>query len=479
MRTCRMGLGIFAISDLGCGMRVAGCRMQDGGSAMQVTGCRMRDAGSAMQVTGCRMRDAGSAMQVTGCRMRDAASALLRAQDGSRAARHVSRIAYHASRVSPLATCIPHPASRNPLRRWCVAMAGFFFAATSLVASNLPLFRFALERWPAENYEVVVFHRGALEGEEQGLVDTLQEAPGKLGANFAVRHVDLLSQMDEPMQSMWNAQHNAQSPWLIVRAPKSTEEAPPVWAGPLKPEAVSALLASPARRKIAERLLRGESAVWVLLECGDTVRDEAAVALLSAELKDLANQLRLPPAAAGDSPLQSPLPLRVAFSLVRVTRNDPAEGFFVNLLLHGEPLSQNKPAAFAVFGRGRTLAPLSGRGLDEWSVQEACTLLVGDCSQEAKDATPGKDLLLAANWNSIFEKPAPVASSSASAPPQSPPAIALDQKSPVPEPTGNTPATARRDLWRKFVRTGGVVIGLLVLSIALLARRVRRKPPLG
>src|SRR5439155_15164278 len=182
------------------------------------------------------------------------------------------------------------------------------------------------------------------------------------------------------LQTLWNGRTNSLSSWLVLRAPQSVADTPPVWAGPLKAETINALLDSPARRKIAEGLLRGDSAVWVLLECGDAMLDEAAVDVLSAALKELEQQLPLPAPAPGDTPSQSPLPLRVAFSLVRVTRNDPAEALFVNLLLHGEPLSASKPVAFPVFGHGRALAPLAGRHLDEASIEQACVLLVGGCS---------------------------------------------------------------------------------------------------
>src|SRR5439155_27174773 len=102
------------------------------------------------------------------------------------------------------------------------------------------------------------------------------------------------------LQTLWNGRTNSLSSWLVLRAPQSVADARPVWAGPLKAETVSALLDSPARRKIADGLLRGDSAVWVLLECGDAVRDEAAVDVLSAELKELETHLRLPPPALDD-----------------------------------------------------------------------------------------------------------------------------------------------------------------------------------
>ena len=356
---------------------------------------------------------------------------------------------------------------------WFLALlSGFLFGAASFVCADWPLFRFALERWPAEDYEVVVFHRGPLESEEQECVDLLKDSPSRLGANVAVATVDVLNPMEDPMQTLWNAQTNALSPWLVVRAPKSDENTPPVCVGALKLETIKTLLDSPARRKIAEGLLRGDSAVWVLLECGDAMLDEAAVDVLSAALKELEQQLPLPAPAPGDPPSQSPLPLRVAFSLVRVTRNDPAEALFVNLLLHGEPLSASKPVAFPVFGRGRALAPLAGRHLDEASIEQACVLLVGGCSRETKESPPGKNLLLAANWNSVFERLAPAESKPVLPAPMVPSARAPDPPPAVATTPAQAPALARGG--GNVLRVGGVLTAVLVLTMGLLARRLRR-----
>jgi hypothetical protein len=54
------------------------------------------------------------------------------------------------------------------------------------------------------------------------------------------------------------------------------------------------LVDSPARREIAERLANGESAVWVLLECGDKAKDDAAAKFLDERLEYLGGVMELP-----------------------------------------------------------------------------------------------------------------------------------------------------------------------------------------
>ncbi len=77
------------------------------------------------------------------------------------------------------------------------------------------------------------------------------------------------------------------------------------------------LLDSPARRDIARRLMKGDSIVWVLLESGDTERDDTAATTLQTQLRRLEKDLQLPdPAGDNSVELLSNLPLRLAFSTV-------------------------------------------------------------------------------------------------------------------------------------------------------------------
>ena len=339
------------------------------------------------------------------------------------------------------------------------ALAGALVLGASLSgAPAMPVFRHALERWPASDYEIVVFHRGAPDDEAQQRIDQLRAARIRNFANIDVKPVDVSGQMDADMENLWTCQTNPAPPWVVVRAPNTSADASPVWSGPLTESLVGTVLDSPARRKIAEGLLRGLSAVWVLLECGDSARDEAAVDTLTGELRRLEKKLALPSAASGPA-MHSPLPLRVAFGLVRVTRNDPAEEFFAMTLQHGKALFTARPVAFPVFGRGRMLGGLVGREIDAEEIDQACSRIVAACTAEGKDQSPGRDLLLAANWNSIFDPSAGQVSAAPTA---------------KAGPTGGSPASSSsaastpRSEWPTH-RKAGVVIAIAVLLVASMA----------
>jgi hypothetical protein len=365
---------------------------------------------------------------------------------------------------------------------WSAALAG----ALALVAppgraGTEPLYRHALEQWPADLYQVIVFHHEPASSDARELVDLLLASPRHGGANVAVSVVDVAEPMAEPMQTLWAAQPGVEPPWVVVTAPGAAEGAPPVWAGSLRPETVSALLDSPARRKIGEGLLGGDAAVWVLLECGDTVRDEAAVDLLASELKR--QELKL---SSRDSPTNAAGGLsrpawRVVFSLVRVTRNDPAEEFLVSNLLLGASLTHIKPAAFPVFGRGRMLPALAGKRLNADSIEATCRFVAGACTNKTKAGNSGRDLLLSTRWDS---PPVPSAPASGTSRPVAPalalPLVSSASASNPPSPIASTTAPAQTSAADSSMAGSYLGLGLIVAvvtgAVGFVAFRSPRRP---
>ena len=286
---------------------------------------------------------------------------------------------------------------------WCFLLSSAFFCTAPARACNVPVFRWALEKWEPDPYEVVVFHRGTLAEAARALVDRLE---ADTGANIAVHAVDVAAQPDERMRALWERQSSVVLPWMVVRYPTVSGIEQGVWAGTLTDDTVDALLDSPKRREIAQRLLDDDAAVWVLLESGDAEKDDAADRLLQAEIDRMANTLELPQSAAGSaySGWNTPEPpdLPIAFSLVRVSRTDPAEQVFVRMLLHSEPdlTTFAEPIAFPVFGQGRMLYALVGAGINADNIGEACTFLVEACTCQVKAQNPGTDILMSVDWDS-------------------------------------------------------------------------------
>ncbi len=371
-----------------------------------------------------------------------------------------------------------------------VRLAALLTAAawpTLVPACNVPVFRYALERWEADAYQIVVFHRGPLTGPQQALLETLEQPARQRTANLVVTRVDLGRELSPPMRLLWNAQQNASPPWLVVKYPKQTGIEPFAWAGPLDPGVIASLIESPARKDIAQKLLRGDAIVWLLLESGDRRRDDEVAQPLESELRNLEQSLVLPELTPLDPPTNPNLPLKISFSTVRVVRSDPAERMLVNLLLNWNTnlITAREVMLFPVFGRGRVIPPAMGEEIRAEAIRDLAEFLTGPCSCEVKAMNPGYDLLLAANWNArsggedvvlAAEPPlvglsefAAAATTDVSAA-RNPAVVSLAAASVAPAPAD------RNHLVRNVVLVLGLSVAFITMATLLLKTRTGRRP---
>lgn len=273
----------------------------------------------------------------------------------------------------------------------CLGVAALACLPTAR-ACDVPVYRYALDLWPADAYEAVVAHRGGGEETNAGLT-LLRDAAGTK-ANLVVR--EALPERPESPAARLLQEHPADSlPWLIIRYPVRNEIRRTLWAGPLTRATAAAWLDSPARQKLSRLLLEGRAGVWVLLEGGNRGQDERARDRLAGELARLERTLRLPAAyATPDNPGPS-------FALLRLPHDDPQETELIAMLRGSEPdLVQrtDEPMVFPVYGRGLILYALIGDGINASTIAEAAEFMIGSCSCEVKSQNPGLELLLSAAW---------------------------------------------------------------------------------
>jgi hypothetical protein len=148
--------------------------------------------------------------------------------------------------------------------------------------------------------------------------------------------------------------------------------------------------------------------------------------------------------------------LRISFSVLRLSRNQREEQFFIQSLL-GVEEDLNKvrgPILFPVFGRGRVLLALHGEELASGPVERWTTFLCGSCSCTVKEGNPGVDLPIRADWDGLLETPG----KEPSAPTITAPAI------PPGRQTNEEPSAAEPRPWRHWLWVG--LAGSLVLLAA-------------
>ena len=305
---------------------------------------------------------------------------------------------------------------QRSLNSWLKAAVTLCLLAAVAQACSVPVFRYALERWQADPYEVFVFHHGKLTTTQQAQVDRLTRdgEAGKTFANVRIKTCDLDNNPDPDLLALWKNQETRQkttTPWMAVHYPVASRNPTPVWQGPLTDARVTALLKSPMRKTIADRLIQGHTSVFVLLESGNQAADDKAATLMLARLAHLETSLKLPEISEEDIAqglvLIDPEDLKVKFSLLRLSRKNAAEAMFIEMLLSSEDdLREDtpQPMAFPIFGRGRALYALVGKGINNDTIDAAGADLTGPCTCTVKEQNPGIDMLMPVAWDQLVQR---------------------------------------------------------------------------
>ena len=281
-----------------------------------------------------------------------------------------------------------------------------FFSAQ---ACNVPVFRYSLERWTADVYEVVIFHQGKFAKDEASVVEWLEESSINQipYANYSVRVIDLNEALPATHRRVWENLDSHDLPHLAVLYPESSGIRQIVWDGRLNLDNAQQILNSPVRQKIADSILSEDAAVWIFLESGEKTKDEAAAEILRKNLANIGDSLTKTwneTTSLWNVTGEPAFNLQnISFSMIRLSQDDPGEAFLVTMLLRSEPELvhySSYPMAFPVFGRGRVLFALVGDGINEQTIRYTCTFLTGPCSCEIKVQNPGFDILMAVDWES-------------------------------------------------------------------------------
>ncbi|MDP6045218.1 MAG: hypothetical protein QGG25_06400 [Phycisphaerae bacterium] len=323
------------------------------------------------------------------------------------------------------------------LQLGCLALMVVAIVAPSLQACQTPVFRYALEKWPGDYYPLLIYHDAPLGDEDKAVADWLDEVQETEGTQVSVYVLDVSKPVTtqpatqpttqattQPEQSPADAQRasllkrfpppaGVAMPVMVLRYPARPGPKGATWpvvhSGPLDGKLIKSAIDSPVRKKVAKRLLSGDSAVWVLLESGDKAKDDAAAKTLETELARMNKELELPEQAPTPEPdgyeeEGVEIELKVAFTVLRVSRSDPAEAMFIKMLLGSEEgLDEGKePVAFPIFGRGRALAGFVGKEIEPENIEDACIFLIGRCSCQVKNLNPGTDMLFSVDWDAAL-----------------------------------------------------------------------------
>ncbi len=263
--------------------------------------------------------------------------------------------------------------------KWMSALA-LLLLTTSAFACNVPVFRYALERWKSDPYELVIINSHEVSPADRQVIDSLS-------ANLKVS---------------FEKQGKGESAHVQLRT-RFGDRHLMAWQGSLDELATAPLLQSPVRTELAGRLLAGDSVVWLLVRSNDDDRTDAIRKLLTGSFATLAQRVSLPDGiGVPGSELYSEIPLLMKFSLIEIDPADEQEVVLFQLLtsIQSESYSAGEPLLVPVFGRGRALEVIPGKIMTESLIEDLTLFLSGACSCQVKERNPGFDLPMSVNWES-------------------------------------------------------------------------------
>lgn len=302
-----------------------------------------------------------------------------------------------------------------------LSLGAALLVGSALSACQVPVFRYALERWNADRYTVIVLSDGPLEVDAVASWKKIKELAQQPTSGFDVRQVDVSKQPSAAELEIWKRYSGVSqgNPLMAVLYPDRAQVATRIaHCAPFSAGNVSSVTASPARTKLVSELIGGDSATWIFLRSGNKTKDDAALAVLKEHLPKEEKRIELPSAEELEVSAavieNSRIKLRIGFSVVEVSRDDSGEQFLVDALLNseGDLRDYDEPMAFPVFGRGRVLYALVGKGINAETISSAHTFITGPCSCQVKNQNPGFDLLTGWDWGksvgeNLISSPAP------------------------------------------------------------------------
>lgn len=281
----------------------------------------------------------------------------------------------------------------------------FLSFAVSAFCCEVPVFRYALERWVADDYELELSLPENLTEEQKALVEALKNQSTSYEglANYKINE---------------NSSEDGSLSFKLYY-PEKTKIFEPLLEGELNQEVIADLASSELRKKVISKLIEGSSAVWILLESGLKEDDDAAEFALKRGLDEASSKIKLSEEIVGhgesfeekekatgkevdlENVLRSGIPLKVQFDIIRLSRNDAKEQFFIKSLLAHSPrlANYNGVVAIPIFGRGRVLEGLPAEALKPEILAKATEYICGKCSCTVKEQNPGVDMLMAYDWD--------------------------------------------------------------------------------
>ena len=160
---------------------------------------------------------------------------------------------------------------RRSMLQWIAGVSAVVLVVSSVFACNIPVFRYALERWKPDACEIVLFHDGPLASDQLRSIEKLkQQMVRREKRDTSSLRLLEISELSANQDSLWKSlrdKHpNALLPLVNVQMQLGRGRIANAWSGELSRAQDIGIFDSPARRELAKRLLEGHSVVWIVVQ---------------------------------------------------------------------------------------------------------------------------------------------------------------------------------------------------------------------
>lgn len=274
--------------------------------------------------------------------------------------------------------------------------------ASLALACSTPVFRYAIERWEADPYRLMVFINGDLTEEQQQTVDGFKsyERYGYRQPPLLVEQYDISTTSSLPASVWAGISTNRTAPGVALLYPDAMRMDTVVWSDELTTNALNRIVMSPARLETARRLLGGDSAVWLLIKGSDAEQNRTIREMLDAKLSELETTIQYNEDFLTLAKEAGTEPPKLKFSVLEVDRDDQQEALLMAMLTRVSPdvANQSGPIVVPVFGQGRAAVLMMDEYIAVQYIENVVKFLTGACSCEVKSLNPGFDIFIPVDW---------------------------------------------------------------------------------
>ncbi|MCK5853027.1 hypothetical protein KAH27_08375 [bacterium] len=259
--------------------------------------------------------------------------------------------------------------------------------STGAFACSVPVFRYALEYWYPDPYQLILTYDFDETNNNQKVFSELKKYVGN--RSFIIKKIKSKNSSSK----------------IVLKYPANKRIKNTVWEAPLSKQNLDNILQSPVRKKLINKIVNGDSLVFLLLEGNNPKQNDQIANIILKNIPILEKEIKLPHEYA-DIPKEDlqiyDTNIVFKLSMMRLSRTNSEENVFINVLTKSLPVSiykKSQPIVFPVFGRGRMLAAIREKNLNTETLRRWCEYIAGECSCEIKSRNPGFDTFIPIGWN--------------------------------------------------------------------------------